>query len=107
MEIFILTDTINWLKANLLDCPVKKYLHIPCPGCGMQRSFVALLQGNIPLSVQYHAATLPVLLFFLFAALQLVLKFRHGNKLIVHSYLYVASIIVCNYIYRLTFHILT
>ena len=107
MGIFILGDIIHWLRANQLACPVKQYLHISCPGCGMQRSFIALLEGDAAVSFQYHPATVPLLGFFLFAVLQLILKFEKGNKIIVYSYLFVAAIIVCNYIYRIVYHITT
>ncbi len=104
MSIFILNNIIRWLQASQLACPVKKYLHICCPGCGMQRSFVALLQGNFTLSVQYHAGTIPILFFFLYATLHLIFKFRHGNKIIVYGYIFVAAIILCNYIYKIITH---
>lgn len=97
----------NWLQANQLVCPVKKYLHFDCPGCGLQRSFAALLKGDILMSFLFHPVTIPLLLFFLFSALHLKFKFNSGNKIIVYSYLFIAAIIVSNYIYKIVHHHLT
>ena len=93
-------NIIHWLETNQLLCPVKNYLHIPCPGCGFQTSFIALLKGDIISSFQYHPVTIPLLLFFLFALLQLIFRFRYGNKIIVYSYLFIAVLLLTNYIYK-------
>lgn len=94
-------DMLHWLQAHQLACPVKKYLHIDCPGCGMQRSFIALLQGDIVLSVQLHPVTIPLLLFLLYSILHLTIKFKNGNRMIVYGYLFVTILIVTNYIYKI------
>jgi hypothetical protein len=97
----------NWVEAHQLVCPVKKYVHIDCPGCGLQRSFVALLKGDILLSIHYHPVTVPLLLFFLYGMLHAIFKFKHGNKIVLYVYLFVAAILVSNYIYRIVLHNLT
>ncbi|MBL0358852.1 MAG: DUF2752 domain-containing protein [Chitinophagaceae bacterium] len=88
-------------------CPVKKYLHFDCPGCGLQRSLAALLRGDLALSITLHPVTIPLLLFFLFAVLHLTFKFSRGSKIIVCSYIFVAAIIVTNYIYKIVHQHLT
>lgn len=99
---FLFFDKIAaWLQANQLICPVKKYVHIDCPGCGMQRSFIALLTGNIEASIRLHLATIPLLLFLLYSALHFFLKFRNGNRVIVYIYLFITGLIVSNYIYKI------
>lgn len=40
-------------------CPFYNTLHIPCPGCGMSRALMALLQGDIALSLAWNAMLLP------------------------------------------------
>ena len=91
---------IHWVEANQLPCPIKKLTKIGCPGCGLQRSFIALLKGNLQQSFQIHPATVPLILFFLFAALQLKFQFKYGNKIIVYGYILVATILATNYIYK-------
>ncbi len=35
-------------------CPFRTLTGIPCPGCGMTRSFLALAQGDLSGSLSYH-----------------------------------------------------
>jgi hypothetical protein len=37
-----------------LFCPIKALTGIPCPSCGMTRSFLAIATGNLPESLEYH-----------------------------------------------------
>ena len=37
-----------------LPCLFKMLFHIPCPGCGMTRSFKALWRGDCLVAVRYH-----------------------------------------------------
>lgn len=42
-------------------CPFANLTGIPCPGCGMTRALVLLLQGDLKQSVQYHPLLIPIL----------------------------------------------
>jgi hypothetical protein len=55
---------VNWLQNHLLSCPFKYLTGIDCPGCGFQRSVVALLQGELLKSLTLYPAAIPLLLFF-------------------------------------------
>lgn len=57
-------DFTNWLQNHLLPCPFKYLTGIDCPGCGFQRSVIALAQGNLYKSFQLYPAAIPLLLFF-------------------------------------------
>ena len=103
----MLIDIVQWMQAHQLVCPVKKYLNIDCPGCGLQRSFTALLEGDWVLSASHHPATIPLSAFFLYAALHVIFKFKNGNRRVVYSYLFVAAIIVSNYIYKIVYQNIT
>ncbi|MEO6910651.1 MAG: DUF2752 domain-containing protein [Edaphobacter sp.] len=39
------------------QCPVYRYLHIQCPGCGATRAFAALLHGNVVEAFRLNALT--------------------------------------------------
>lgn len=41
--------------AGYYQCPIKKFLHIECPGCGMTRAVYALLRLEIKQAFQYHS----------------------------------------------------
>ncbi len=61
------TSTIVWLQNHLLACPFKKLTGYDCPGCGFQRSLIALLQGNFNESLHYYPATIPLIVVAVFA----------------------------------------
>ena len=95
-------DTIQWLQEFMLTCPSKKILHIECPGCGFQRSFFALVEGDFSKSVQLYPATVPIVVLFVFTAFHLKYKFSFGALTIKYFYIGVAIIILSFYIYKIT-----
>ncbi len=41
-------------------CVFRRAFHIPCPGCGLTRSFAALWHGNLSASFHFHPLGLPL-----------------------------------------------
>lgn len=39
------------------QCPIYRYLHLLCPGCGTMRAVAALLHGNIAKALRLNALT--------------------------------------------------
>ena len=37
-----------------VNCPIRFLTGISCPGCGMTRAWISLLQGNLSAAVSYH-----------------------------------------------------
>ena len=97
-------EIIEWLKNHLLTCPSKHFLHIDCPGCGLQRSFISLLEGDFVKSFQMYPATAPILFCFIFTALHLKFKFKYGPEIIKGAYILAASTIVISYVYKIFTH---
>jgi hypothetical protein len=95
---------IEWLKSHLLTCPSKHFLHLDCPGCGLQRSIVALLEGDIVQSIQLYPATMPLFFTFILTALHLKFNFKQGALVIKWSYILTALIIVIFYFYKIFTH---
>jgi hypothetical protein len=95
---------VTFLEQHQLPCPSKALFHMECPGCGMQRSFICLLKGDLGNSLQYHPATIPMILLIAFAALHLIFKFNKGGKIIVILQLTVAIITLTFYIYKISQH---
>lgn len=94
-------DIIEWLKGFMLNCPSKKWLHIDCPGCGFQRSFFALTEGDIVKSFNLYPATLPILVLSIFTILHLKYKFDAGALVIKIFFILIAIIILAFYIYKI------
>lgn len=92
---------IKWLEANMLTCPSVKYFGMECPGCGMQRSMIALLKGNFQGSLLMYPALLPLLFLLAFALLHLKYKFSGGSRIIIGLQMVVVSIITAHYIYKI------
>lgn len=95
---------IQWLEGHMLTCPSVKYLHVVCPGCGMQRSGIALLKGNVAESVYLYPALLPMLALCVFAVLHLFMKFSYGGKIIIALQTTVVAIVLVHYIYKILHH---
>lgn len=95
---------ISWLENNMLACPYKKYFGIDCFGCGMQRSFVALLKGNLVESFFMYPPLLPMIFMFLFLIVHLIFKFKNGGTWLKYNFIFVVAIVVLNFIAKLVYH---
>jgi hypothetical protein len=70
---------ISWLQNHLLPCPFKYLTGIDCPGCGFQRSVIALLQGDLHKSFSLYPAAIPLLLFFTYGLFDKFLKLDNSK----------------------------
>lgn len=95
---------ITFLQEHMFTCPSRKYLHMECPGCGMQRSILCLLRGDLRGSLAMHPAAIPALMLFGFLPLHLLLKLNWGPRLIITLVLTFAVITVAFYIYKVINH---
>ncbi|MDT2738768.1 DUF2752 domain-containing protein [Enterococcus canintestini] len=87
--------------VGLLECPLRAITGVPCPMCGMTRSFIHLAHGDISGAFSYHplfwVIILLVLLYFISlkkAGAQQVLK----NK---YWWLSIAVLFICVYFIRM------
>lgn len=88
---------VNWLEQHLLPCAWKSLLGLDCPLCGFQRSFIALLKGDVTASFHFYPPLLPVLIFLSMLALHLLNKQWISQKIIVNSATLVLGIIFVSY----------
>jgi hypothetical protein len=95
---------LHWLKGHLLSCPVKKHFYIDCPGCGMQRSILALFDGDLVTSFKLYPATIPLLFLLIFTIVHLKVDFKFGAQLIKFLFIIIALVIIINYIYKIYNH---
>jgi hypothetical protein len=99
----ILLNIISWLEAHELPCLIKNIFHVECPGCGLQRSFIALLQGNILQSLQYYPALLPLILFIVVIIINNKFRITNTEKFIKFGLPSIFAIILLSYINKTLF----
>ncbi|MBS1520367.1 MAG: DUF2752 domain-containing protein [Bacteroidetes bacterium] len=89
---------MQWLQEHLLPCPFKYFTGIDCPGCGFQRSVIALIQGDLHKSFQLYPPAIPLLMFFAYGILDRRLKLDTKNEVIKKTgYMIVGTIIMVCY----------
>jgi Protein of unknown function (DUF2752) len=103
--IIVFANIITWLQQHQLPCLFKQITHFDCPGCGLQRSSIALLKGDISESLSFYPATIPIAVLFLFTLVQLMVKLKSGTTIIKYLFYSCASIIFIHYIYKTINHI--
>ncbi len=83
------------------SCIFMRFLHVPCPGCGMTRAMLSLLKLNIADAFHYHFMfwSMPVLyLYFLFDGN--LFKNKKLNKTV---FVLIAVGFAINWIYHIIF----
>jgi hypothetical protein len=95
---------INWLEGNMLSCPYNKYLGVDCFGCGMQRSVVALLKGNVLESFHLYPALFPMIFMFLLLITHLIFKLKNGAAFLKYNFIFVVVIVVISFLIKLINH---
>lgn len=98
---FYLVNIINWLEAHQLPCLFKAVTHIDCPGCGMQRSLLLLLKGDIAASYVQYPPLIPIILLFAFLILHLIRNIKNGTAILKYGYFFCAGFVLVSYIYKL------
>ncbi len=94
----MLEHIINWLEAHMQSCLYKQVLGVECPGCGFQRSLIALLKGNIWESFQLFPGLMPMLFLFVLLILHLIFNFKNGALLLKYIFIGDMAIIIIHYI---------
>ena len=62
LGIFAIIFLLFYVFEFSWDCPIKKYLHFACPGCGLTRSIRALLNFNLIDSIKYNLLGIPLVI---------------------------------------------
>lgn len=98
--LYVLLNITTWLETHQLPCMFKAVTHFDCPGCGIQRSFILLIKGDLSASFLIYPALIPILLLFTFLGIQLLARFSKGAAVLKYGYLFCAGIILVSYIYK-------
>jgi hypothetical protein len=95
---------VHWLENHMMPCPYKQHLGIDCPGCGMQRSIIELLKGNLWESIVTYPPLIPMAIMIIYLFLHLIFKFKRGAQIVKYMFIFVAIIITINYISKFFIH---
>ena len=93
--LFLLT-----LEEFMLPCITKKIIGIDCPGCGLQRSLISILNGDFATAFTAYPPIYAILLLLSFFIYQSFIKIKYANKIILTLTLTTVVIIVTNYIFK-------
>ncbi len=103
-KIFLLSAFSLFLeKADkyMLPCPFKYLTGYDCPGCGFQRSFLALLKGDFQESFHLYPATVPLLITVV-ASLAAHFWWAPKSKILINTlFMITASIIAISYLHKI------
>ncbi|MES2681303.1 MAG: DUF2752 domain-containing protein [Bacteroidota bacterium] len=97
-----MTALIEFLEQHLFSCSIKSLLGVDCPGCGMQRAFIALLKGDLRESLCLNPSLLPFLFTLCFTICHLTFGFKNGARLIVVFFSATVLVMIFNFIMNLT-----
>lgn len=88
------------LHEHLLPCVMKQATGLDCLGCGMQRSFLALLEGDLAGSISLYPALLPMLALFALLGGHLIFKWKHGAALLQWWFIGTLGLAVTSWLYK-------
>ena len=63
------------------QCPIQYFLHIPCPGCGITRAYIAILSLDWKAAFRYHPLFFMVLPILLYVPHRDILRKRLSDKM--------------------------
>lgn len=95
---------ITWLESHMGACAFREAGGLECPGCGIQRSIIALLKGDILESILLFPALLPLIAMFGFLGIHLLLNLKHGALVLKIFYILNTVLILGNYVYHIIIH---
>ncbi|MDR6785886.1 hypothetical protein ABIE26_004645 [Pedobacter africanus] len=104
METYLLSAWSSFLDQAdnfFLPCPFKALTGFDCPGCGFQRSFFALLKGDLQESFHLYPPTIPLLITFAVVLSARYLTGRNNDKLVKTLYLITGTIIIGSYLFKI------
>lgn len=86
------------INDYLLTCPIKSGFGVECPGCGFQRSFISLIQGDFATSWMHYPALIPFLLTIVCMIIAIKTKIRFRYHILAGSLVTTCCVIAVHYI---------
>ncbi len=94
-------NLFQWLQNYLLPCPFKSLTGIDCPGCGFQRSVIALLKGNLHDSWLLYPASIPFIVTAIFVFLDMRFHWDKTNILKKALYVITGNMMAIAYLFKM------
>ena len=98
-----MNEVVTFLEQHLFACSFKSLLGIDCPGCGMQRAFIALLRGDLMLSLKMNTALMPFIFTFFYTIFHIVLNFKNGARNIVLLFSFTVLTMIVNFVIKVIY----
>lgn len=88
-------------KINV-ECLFKKMFHISCPGCGLTRSFRAILNLDFVSAFKYNILGIPLfilcIIYIILLIIDVIIGSDKGNKLVLYIFSKFYILIICLFI---------
>lgn len=91
------------MEEYMLPCMHKKIFGIDCFGCGTQRSFFLLLEGDYFAAFKMFPAIYTTILFFVIVLLHFVDKSRDYTKMMIFLAIFNTLLMIISYFYKYSF----
>lgn len=91
---------MNNLEEYMFPCFNKKLFGVDCMGCGLQRGFSLLIQGEFVEAFKMYPAIYPLVLLFIVIGINTFKSFKHSHKIIVTLGITSAIIIIASFIIK-------
>lgn len=91
---------MSGLNDYLLPCLWKQTFNIDCLGCGFQRSFVLLSNGEFSLAFKMYPAIYTIIIMLLYMVLHTKYKYSNGHKVLLALFVINIIIIITSYIFK-------
>lgn len=88
------------LDTYMLPCLNKKLFGFDCPGCGLQRSFILVLQGDFTSAFHMYPAIFTLIIMLVFLVLHIKLQFKNGHKILFALFIINFIFIITNFILK-------
>lgn len=87
-------------EKEMLPCMWKATTGMECPGCGTQRAFVKMAEGNAQASFAQFPALIPLLVLFLLIPIQLNFAKRISSDWILSVFMLTAFVMFGSFILK-------
>jgi len=89
-----------------LPCVFKQFYGLDCPGCGLQRSFILLLQGEFVSSFKMYPPLIPTVITFFVFYLDKIFDLISNKRIFNNTGLVLLVMIFANFLIKIVIKIM-